>query len=206
MNDLKKGLVNMGKFIKENITPISITVISIILVALLAFLVTKFFFGYDYEASIKNMTTTIQTENTVMTSTAPVASTKKSTAPAASEESKEITEPQEDGQVSLYVLSNDIAYSDTAAYSPSDLRQAGAFTWNGWKWTYYSERILPGNGLWIPGRYTDSDGFVCDENGYICLASTSVSRHTTLITPFGRIGKVYDTGCAYGVMDVYVNW
>ena len=93
-----------------------------------------------------------------------------------------------------------------AIYSPSEFMNAGVINWGGWTWTYYSERILPGEGLWIPGRWTDSDGYVCDENGYVCLASTSVDRYSIVETPFGRTGKVYDSGCAYGVMDVYVNW
>lgn len=93
-----------------------------------------------------------------------------------------------------------------ATYSPSEFQNAGVINWGGWTWTYYSERILPGGGLWIPGRWTDSDGYVCDENGYVCLASTSVDRYSIVETPFGRTGKVYDSGCAYGVMDVYVNW
>ena len=96
--------------------------------------------------------------------------------------------------------------SSGAIYSPSEFMSAGVINWNGWTWTYYSERILPGEGLWIPGRWTDSDGYVCDENGYVCLASTSVDRYSIIETPFGRTGKVYDSGCAYGVMDVYVNW
>ena len=96
--------------------------------------------------------------------------------------------------------------SSGAIYSPSEFMSAGVINWNGWTWTYYSERILPGEGLWIPGRWTDSDGYVCDENSYVCLASTSVDRYSIIETPFGRTGKVYDSGCAYGVIDVYVNW
>lgn len=91
-------------------------------------------------------------------------------------------------------------------YSPSDLQYQGVIYWNGWKWTWYSERVLPGGGLNIPGRYTDADGFVCDEDGYICLASSTLSKGTVVETLFGRMGKVYDCGCASDVLDVYVNW
>lgn len=93
-----------------------------------------------------------------------------------------------------------------ASYSPNEFQNAGVIDWGGWTWTYYSEQILPGEGLDIPGRWTDSDGYVCDGDGYVCLASTSVDRYSIVETPFGRTGKVYDSGCAYGVMDVYVNW
>lgn len=100
-----------------------------------------------------------------------------------------------------------------AAYAPGDLRFQGVIYWNGWRWTWYSERVLPGGGLSIPGRHTEdgegeepNTGFVCDGDGYICLASGSLSKGTIVDTPFGRPGKVYDCGCASDVLDVYVNW
>lgn len=104
------------------------------------------------------------------------------------------------------VDSNSYSHSGSAAYSPSDLQFSGVLYWGGWRWTWYSERILPGYGLSIPGRHTDGDGFVCDGDGYICLASSSLSKGTVVDTPFGRAGKVYDCGCASDVLDVYVNW
>lgn len=95
-----------------------------------------------------------------------------------------------------------------AAYTPGELRYHGVLHWNGHKWTWYSEKVLFGGGLDIPGRYTDEDGFVCDEDGYICLAASTdyISYDTVIDTPFGRPGKIYDSGCAYGTIDVYVGW
>jgi len=93
-----------------------------------------------------------------------------------------------------------------AVTTPKAFRRAGVMRWNGWRWTWYSERALPGRGLKIPGRHTDSDGFVCDQDGYICLASGSLKKGTVVDTPFGREGKVYDCGCASNTLDVYVNW
>ena len=93
-----------------------------------------------------------------------------------------------------------------ASYSPNEFQNAGIIDWGGWTWTYYSEQILPGEGLDIPGRWTDSDGYVCDGDGYVCLASTSVDRYSVVETPFGRTGKVYDSGCASGTIDIYTNW
>lgn len=104
-----------------------------------------------------------------------------------------------------YIVDNN-SYWGSAAYSPSDLQFSGILYWGGWRWTWYSEQILPGYGLSIPGRYTDRDGFVCDGDGYICLASGSLSKGTIVDTPFDRAGKVYDCGCASDVLDVYVNW
>lgn len=95
-----------------------------------------------------------------------------------------------------------------AAYTPGELRYHGVLYWNDSKWTWYSEKVLPGGGLSIPGRHLDDDGFVCDEDGYICLAAdpSYISYGTVIDTPFGRPGKIYDSGCAYGTVDVYVGW
>lgn len=93
-----------------------------------------------------------------------------------------------------------------ADYAPSDLYNQGRLYWGNYQYTWYSENVLPGYGLAIEGRHTDADGFVCDNDGYICVAASSLSKGTVVDTPFGRQGKVYDTGCDWGVVDVYVNW
>lgn len=101
---------------------------------------------------------------------------------------------------------NEVKYD--AQYSPDEFRHSGVISWGGYQWTYYSELVLPGNGLNIPGRHTTEDGYVCDGDGYIVLAAdlSMLPRYSVVDTPFGREGKVYDTGCAYGVLDVYVGW
>ena len=93
-----------------------------------------------------------------------------------------------------------------AKYSPSYFKRAGVIHWNGWRWTWYSERILPGHGLRIPGRHTDAQGYVRDGDGYLCLASDALRRGTVIPTPFGSYGKVYDCGCGTSTIDVYVGW
>ena len=98
-----------------------------------------------------------------------------------------------------------VDYSDEY-YSASYFRNMGEIYWNGWRWTWYSEKVLPGGGLNIPGRHNDSDGYVCDENGYICLASSSLDYGTVISTPLGKQGKIYDSSCAYNTIDVYVGW
>lgn len=94
----------------------------------------------------------------------------------------------------------------TAAYDATNFKSAGVISWGGYRWTWYSQRVLPGGGLKIPGRHVGDYGFIYDENEYICLASTSVAYGTVVETPFGRYGKVYDSGCAKGVMDCYCDW
>ena len=96
-------------------------------------------------------------------------------------------------------------YTDTA-YAPSDLYNQGRLYYGDYQYTWYSERVLPGHGLAIDGRHTDDEGFVCDGDGYICVASGSLEKGTVVDTPFGREGKVYDCGCPSNVLDVYVNW
>ena len=83
----------------------------------------------------------------------------------------------------------------------------GVVYYNGHRETYYSQKVLPGNGLNIPGRHVAEDGTIRDGDGYICVeANTSyMKKGTTLMTSLGP-AKVYDCGCAYGTIDIYVNW
>lgn len=90
---------------------------------------------------------------------------------------------------------------------PEDFYYDGVEFFGDYRWTYYSERVLPGGGLDIPGRHTDSDGYICDEDDNICLASDFLPKGTVVATPFGKDGKVYDCGCGDNItLDVYVNW
>lgn len=91
-------------------------------------------------------------------------------------------------------------------YTAKTFKRMGVIRWNGWKWTWYSQKVLPGGGLKIPGRHLDKNNYVCDKNGYIVLSSSSLKKGTVIKTPFGKKGKVYDTGCARGVVDVYTNF
>ena len=134
-----------------------------------------------------------------------------------SEEEKEDINEDGSNSSSNYVDdSNDVPANDNgndsvggaAIYSPNEFQNAGVINWGGYQWTYYSELILPDYGLDIPGRHTTSDGYVCDGDGYVVLAAdlSMLPRYSVVDTPFGYTGKVYDTGCAYGILDVYVGW
>lgn len=96
--------------------------------------------------------------------------------------------------------------SSEKIYSASTFKRDGVLHWGGWRWTWYSERVLPGGGLNIPGRHADGDGYICDENNYICVASSTLRKGTVIDTPLGKKGKVYDSGCASDIIDVYVSW
>ena len=89
-------------------------------------------------------------------------------------------------------------------YSLRNLTFHGVIRWNGYKFTYYSQRVLPGRGLRIPGRHVNADGFVADKDGYIVLAN-SAPKGTVIPTPFGYWGKVYDRGTTGNHFDVYTR-
>lgn len=199
----------------------ALIIIGIVLIILIILGVTMSASAYAPQADIIETvapTTTVMTTSVITTVEETTKETKTVTATElpiekASEENNEENnyleeEPieYEDNYVEENYIVDNNSYSSSAAYSPSDLQFSGVLYWGGWRWTWYSEQILPGYGLNIPGRYTDGDGFVCDGDGYICLASSSLSKGTIVDTPFDRAGKVYDCGCASNVLDVYVNW
>ena len=88
-----------------------------------------------------------------------------------------------------------------------EFQYLGVIEEDGVTYTYYSENVLPGGGLTElneNGRHSE-DGFVKDGDGYIAVASSDYEMGTIVDTPFGE-GKVYDTGCAEGVVDIYVSF
>lgn len=99
--------------------------------------------------------------------------------------------------------------STAGAYSLGDLMFQGVIHWGGYKFTYYSQSVLPGPGLAIPGRHVSSAGFVSDGSGNVVLAAgRGVPHGTTFSIPFGSgVGKVYDTcgSCSPTWLDVYTR-
>lgn len=89
-------------------------------------------------------------------------------------------------------------------YTLSQFMSAGVINWGGYKFTYYSQQVLPGGGLSIPGRHVNADGYVADGDGYIVLAN-SAPKGTIINTPFGYQGKVYDRGTVGNHYDVYIR-
>lgn len=114
----------------------------------------------------------------------------------------------EEKEVALKAGTLPMEYSGLYTESKDRLtNKKGVVYFNGHRETYYSERVLPGAGLKIPGRHVADDGTIRDEEGYICVAADQsyMAKGTVLITSLGP-AKVYDTGCAYGTIDIYVNW
>lgn len=83
-------------------------------------------------------------------------------------------------------------------------RSQGTTSDGSYKYTWYSQRALPGEGLSIPGRHVDEDGFVRDENGNLCIAARDLDNGTEVDTPFGK-AVVYDY-CPNGNLDIYTDW
>ena len=108
------------------------------------------------------------------------------------------------------VIETELTLIDTKSekiYTKEEFMWQGVISWNGWNWTYYLMSMFPGStSTPVEGRYVNDDGFVCDSEGYIILASVDLAPYTVVETPFGYIGKVYDTGCPSGILDVYTNW
>lgn len=108
----------------------------------------------------------------------------------------------------LYAGTLHMEYSGLYTYYGDRLSVAkGAIYFNGHKETYYSQRVLPGYSLNIPGRHVADDGTIRDGNGYICVAANPsfMAKGSVLITSLGP-AKVYDSGCSHGIIDIYVNW
>ena len=104
-------------------------------------------------------------------------------------------------------------YEEPVYYAPAPLYSGGTdlktdgvvYGDDGTRYTWYSQNILPGGGLDIPGRSVSEEGYVTDGDGRIAVASSDYAYGTELGTPWGD-AVVYDTGCASGTVDVYTNW
>lgn len=86
-------------------------------------------------------------------------------------------------------------------------RSNGSIRCFGHRETWYSTNEGCGkNTAWsIPGKHVADDGTIRDEDGFICVASSDHRKHTIVMTSVGP-GKVYDTGCSHGTIDVYTTW
>lgn len=103
----------------------------------------------------------------------------------------------------IIIGTKSIADSDLI-YSLADLQFNGIIYWGNYKFTYYSQQVLPGGGLYIPGRHVNAEGFVADEDGYIVVANDAPIG-TIIETPFGHKAKVYDRGTVGNHIDVYTE-
>lgn len=104
------------------------------------------------------------------------------------------------------IVMDSIDISCWQKYKPKKFKKLGRVKYGRYTYTWYSEKVLPGGGLKIPGRHLNDDLFVCDEDGYIVVASDDLPKGTIVNTPVGTQGKVYDCGSGKGNLDLYVSW
>ena len=121
------------------------------------------------------------------------------------DEAKAKAEAEKARQDANEALAREQASAKTAKlFDLDDFMFRGVIYWSGYKFTYYSEKVLPGGGLRIPGRHVNADGYVADEDGYIVLAGDA-AMGTVFETPFGYKGKIYDRGTVGNHLDVYIS-
>lgn len=85
----------------------------------------------------------------------------------------------------------------------NSFKSQGVIYQNGIRYTYYSSNVL--YHYRTPEWTAGSDGIYRDNTGYIVVASSDHSQGSVVSTPFGA-GKVYDSGCASGTIDIYTNF
>ena len=104
-----------------------------------------------------------------------------------------------------------VYYDYTPSYSSgynNEFQQLGTINDGKHEYSWYSQRVLPGGGLDAlnnNGRHVSSDGFICDGDGYIAVASCNYEQGTVIDTPFGE-AKVYDYCPTSGTVDVYTDF
>ncbi|MHA3685295.1 hypothetical protein ACXR2W_13695 [Leucobacter sp. HY1908] len=97
-----------------------------------------------------------------------------------------------------------LSKASPAEYSLEEFLFSGVVNWSGYRFTFYSQQVLPGPGLAIPGRHVNAGGYVADEDGYIVLAGDH-PKGAVFDTPFGYPGKIYDRGTFGNHLDVYIR-
>ena len=128
---------------------------------------------------------------------------------------EEVTEEILEEPIAAEELTNDeyfegVKLQYSAPYDITDNKLTatkGVVYFNGHKECYYTQTLLPGESLYLPGRHVAEDGTIRDGDGYICVAANLkfLPRYTKVMTTLGP-GIVYDTGCAYGTVDIYTDW
>lgn len=96
-----------------------------------------------------------------------------------------------------------VAQQQSYSGNSGNFKSQGVIYQNGIRYTYYSSNVL--YHYRTPEWNAGSDGIYRDSAGYIVVASSDHSQGSVVSTPFGA-GKVYDSGCASGTIDIYTNF
>ena len=114
----------------------------------------------------------------------------------------------EAAQYESYSYSSDYESSDTDFNGDANwFRDAGVIRQNGWRYTWYSEYEYTGGMAYGGSGIAGDDGVYRDADGYIMVAANrnDLGAGDVIDTPLGQ-GKVYDTGCSSGTIDIYTRW
>lgn len=114
------------------------------------------------------------------------------------------SQPVKPSQPTESTGNNNNTNSNSGFISLDDFLFQGVVYANGYKFTYYSQSVLPGGGLSIPGRHVNANGYVCDGDGYI-VAAGSLAMGSVVPTPFGASAKIYDRGTTGNHIDIYIR-
>lgn len=102
--------------------------------------------------------------------------------------------------------SNGSGVSNGGGYSSSSgglTKSGGVYNYGGRRETYYSSQVL--YHYRTPEWTADAEGFYRDANGYYVVAASDLPQGTVFQGSRGMC-KVYDSGCAAGTTDYYVNF
>lgn len=102
--------------------------------------------------------------------------------------------------------SNGSGVSNGNSYGSSSgglTQSGGVYNYGGRRETYYSSRVL--YHYRTPEWTADAEGFYRDANGYYVVAASDFPQGTVFQGSKGMC-KVYDSGCAAGTTDYYVNF
>ena len=116
-----------------------------------------------------------------------------------------LNQTENESEIETEPITESLSSTSPALYTPDQFKYMGVLNYNGWKWTWYTSKMF-NNDIGVPGQHSDDQGYICDENNYVVLASADLTRGTIVDTPIGKQGKIYDTGCPSGILDVYTCW
>lgn len=127
----------------------------------------------------------------------------------AAKEAAVASEAKSDYSVDTWNNTNNVnnSVNNSVTYNPGNsgvlTKSGGVNYYNNRKETWYSSNSLYHyrTNEWTAG----SDGVYRDADGYVVVAASDLAQGSTIDTSYGP-GKVYDSGCANGTTDIYVNW
>lgn len=114
--------------------------------------------------------------------------------------------------VSEIVDEENVSYHEEPSYEKTSYipneegvltKSGGVNSYGGHTETWYSSNVL--RHYQISEWSTDDNGVYRDSDGYVVVASSDLAKGSIVNTSHGQ-GKVYDSGCDEGIIDIYTSW